>query len=74
MRRRSFYRREHEVKVSAEATQATSVSSAEESTAQVRSAGPLRGVCRKCGRFIGRGLYFHEKYCKHDLSSPGVDS
>lgn len=23
-----------------------------------------KGVCSKCGKYIGRGLHFHEKACK----------
>jgi len=24
----------------------------------------LKGVCCKCGRHIGRGLFFHARYCE----------
>lgn len=24
---------------------------------------PAKGVCKRCGRLIGRGLHFHERSC-----------
>ena len=32
--------------------------------AQAAAEKPAKGVCRKCGKHIGRGLYLHEKACQ----------
>ena len=31
---------------------------------------PKVGMCKKCGKIIGRGRYFHERSCKGDNPRP----
>ena len=78
MRRRSFYRRRHEAPIS-ETTQFGIEGDEEQSGSpakqedrgnetahvEVRKERVLK-ACRKCGKLLNRGMYFHERYCKGD--------
>lgn len=61
MRRRDFFRRNDELRLQ----QAKAAPEIAPTPAQADAPKTARkiGECSKCGRIIGRGLYFHEKSC-----------
>jgi hypothetical protein len=77
MRRRDFYRR-HDEEASKLRKEGILESPGKErlpngedaSTAGEVPKGILKGVCKKCGRHIGTGIYFHERKCLGDLPGP----
>lgn len=80
MRRRDYFRNAYESKIiqPPQAAAVESPSSARNETgvdakADGKVPKGLGSACRKCGRILVRGMYFHEKYCKGiagDISSP----